>query len=201
MELLQTFIQRLHAGEELTITGLGDSLTQGWMVQKGFFERFIEQLRQEYSSATVRSHNVGVPGSTAQDAIDRLYQVDEQQPDLVIVQFGLNDCAVGIPVEHYSRHLEVIANALNQKDMAVVLVTSSPVNDVSLGRYVQDYYTAVADLGERLVLPVVRLDEYWFKHAGEYPEQALLQWDGVHPTDAGHALMARGLLAVFIDTQ
>jgi len=168
-------------------------------VQKGFFERFIEGVRQEYSRATVRSHNIGVPGSTAEDAIDRLCQVDEQRPDLVIVQFGLNDCSIGIPVDHYSRHLELIANALIQKDMVVILVTSCPVKDASLGRYLQDYYTAVVDLGEHLALPVVRLDEYWLKHAGNYSEQALFQWDRVHPTDAGHALMARGLLTAFSD--
>jgi acyl-CoA thioesterase I len=197
MESLQNFIQRLQAGEELTITGLGDSLTQGWMVHKGFFERFIEGLRQSNSPAIIHSHNMGVPGSTAQEAIDRLYQVEEQQPDLVVVQFGLNDCSVGIPVDHYERHLEVITTTLAQQEIVVVLVTSCPVEDAVFGRYVQEYYEAVAKLGERLAVPVVRLDKYWRAQAGENSAEALFHLDGVHPTDIGHKLMAQGLLAAF----
>lgn len=197
MQSLQIVKDRLRAGKDITITGFGDSLTQGWMVQKGFYDRFIDGLRQNFPQTTIDSHNKGVPGSTAQEAIDRLYQIDEQQPDLVIVQFGINDCSVGIPVEHYARHLEVIAKSLMQQDILPVLVTSCPVEDTILGRYVQMYYEALAELAVRLASPVVRLDEFWLCHAKSSTEEALFQWDGVHPTDAGHTLMARGLLAAF----
>ena len=198
MESLQTVRHRLQAGTEIAITGLGDSLTQGWMVQKGFYDRFIDGLRQQFSKTNILSHNIGVPGSTAQEAIDRLYQLDDQLPDVVIVQFGLNDCSIGIPVEHYSRHLETIVTNLKDQSILAVLVTSCPVEDAILGRRVQAYYDAIAQLGNRLTLPVIRLDEYWLNHAEQFSEQALFQWDGVHPTDAGHQLMAEGLLTAFV---
>ena len=186
----------LQSMDEITLLGLGDSLTQGWMVKQGFYDRFIHGLRRKYPQCTVHSHNLGVPGSTAQEAIDRLYRVDEIQPDGVIVQFALNDCSVGIPVGHYSRHLECIADSLMQQETEVVLVTSCPVEDKRFGSQVVSYYNAIARLGERLDIAVIRLDEFWLEHAAD-AHQPLFQYDGVHPTDAGHELMARGLLAEF----
>ena len=197
MKSLQDFCQRLKDGEAVSITGLGDSLTQGWMVHKGFFQRFVEGLSTRFTETTIESHNLGVPGSTAQEAIDRLYQVDEQQPDVVIIQFGLNDCSIGIPVDHYSRHLETIVGALVSQDILAVLVTSCPVEDAIFGNHVQIYYDAVARLGERLSVPVVRIDEFWLAHADGFSEEDLYHLDGVHPTDVGHQLMANGLLDAF----
>jgi lysophospholipase L1-like esterase len=57
------------------------------------------------------------------------------------------------------------------------------------------FYSAIAEVGDRLSVPVARLDEYWAKTQQNLSRpEALYQWDGVHPTDEGHAIMAEGLL-------
>jgi len=196
MSTLQSLSNLLQSQREVTLLGLGDSLTQGWMVKQGFFDRSINKLKQKYPQCTIHSHNHGVPGSTAQEAIDRLYRVDEIQPDGVIVQFALNDCFVGVPVASFSRHLEAIASALMQQDIEVILVTSCPVEDEGFGSQVMSFYKAIESLAKRMNIDAIRLHEYWLKHSA-FCKQSLLQADGVHPTDAGHELMAKGLLAAF----
>lgn len=196
MSSLQSLRNRLQSQQEVTLLGLGDSLTQGWMVKQGFFDRFINQLKRKYPRCTIHSHNHGVPGSTAQEAIERLYRVDEIQPDGVIVQFALNDCFVGVPVGNYSRHLENIATALIQQGIGVILVTSCPVEDEGFGSQVMDFYKAIEILAKRMNIDAIRLHDYWLNRAA-FCKQPLLQADGVHPTDAGHELMAKGLLAAF----
>lgn len=194
MEQINSFVCRLQKEESQTIVGLGDSLTQGWMVSQGFYDRFIGMLRQRYPSTPLKSCNYGVPGSTAAEAINRVPEVLADDPDLVIVQFGLNDCAAGIPVNRYKEHLERICSPLREAGANVILVTSCPVREESLNLNVLPYYEAVTDSGSRLGLPVIELHTYWMRQADTEVE-SLYQPDGIHPTDAGHMLMAKGLLA------
>ena len=46
-EMQETDPRRLEIGSAVTIAGLGDSLTQGWMVKKGFFDRFCDRLSEK----------------------------------------------------------------------------------------------------------------------------------------------------------
>ncbi len=189
-------------GQAVCIVGLGDSLTQGWMVREGFFDRFTRHCRAHYASTDIRSVNLGVPGSTAGDAVRRLDTVSGHHPDLVIVQFGINDCYAGVPVERYSENLIKIVKAIRAGGGQALLVSSCPVQDRYFNGRLDEFYTAIQEVGEALVQPVARLDQYWqsrMEHMTHQDEIASL-WldDGVHPSDAGHELMAQGLLAYWL---
>ncbi len=189
----KSFALKVANEPDLTIAGLGDSLTDGWMVQQGFFDRFIDLFQEHYTDKQIRSANFGVPGSTAGEAISRVPAIVAQTPDLVVVQFGLNDCNVGVDLDSYLQHLSLIVAGLDKKFIASVLVTSCQVNDPFFLNRVDAYYEMIMTAGNRLDVPVIRLDRYWQHHATEEDAGKLLQADGVHPTDAGHALMAKGL--------
>ena len=183
----------LEAGSTITIAGLGDSLTQGWMVKKGFFDRFCDRLAETYPRAKIHRINAGIPGDTAAGGLYRLDGLISQSPDWVVIQFALNDCYSGVDVSEFESSIESIAKKLLKKEINPILATSCPVMDSGFMEATDLFYSAIAEVGQRLSVPVARLDEYWTKNQPARPE-ALFQWDGVHPTDAGHTLMAEGLL-------
>ena len=184
---------QLEQGDPVTIAGLGDSLTQGWMVKKGFFARFCDRLSEKYPSAKIKRINAGIPGDTAAGGLYRLDRLISQSPDWVVVQFALNDCYSGVDVSEFEQNIESITRKLLGNEINPILATSCPVLDQSFLEAADLFYSAIAEVGDRLQVPVARLDEYWLQNQPPRPE-ALYQWDGVHPTDEGHALMAEGLL-------
>ena len=192
-EMQETHPRRLEIGSAITIAGLGDSLTQGWMVKKGFFDRFCDRLCEKHPSAKITRINAGIPGDTAAGGLYRLDRLISQAPDWVVVQFALNDCYSGVDVSEFEQSIESIGKKLQDNKINPVLVTSCPVLDSSFMEAADLFYSAIAAVGDRLDVLVARLDEYWLQNQPPRPE-ALYQWDGVHPTDEGHALMAEGLL-------
>lgn len=186
---------QLEQGSALTIAGLGDSLTQGWMVKKGFFDRFCDLLGKKYPRARLKRINAGVPGDTAAGGLSRLDRLIAQAPDWVVVQFALNDCYSGFDVFEFEQNIESIARKLLENQINPILATSCPVLDPAFLELADLFYSAIAGVGDRLGVPVARLDEHWLQNQPSRPE-TLYQWDGVHPTDAGHVLMAEGLLKI-----
>jgi len=186
---------QLESGSSIMIAGLGDSLTQGWMVKKGFFDRFCDRLSEKYPTAKIRRINAGIPGDTAAGGLYRLNRLISKSPGWVVVQFALNDCYSGVEVSDFEQSLESIGRKLLENEINPILATSCPVLDSGFQKDADLFYSAIAEVGDRLKVPVARLDEYWLENQPPRPE-ALFQWDGVHPTDEGHALMAEGLLKI-----
>ena len=141
------------------------------MVREGYFDRFTRHCRAHYASADIRSVNLGVPGSTAGDAVRRLDAVNSHHPDLGIVQFGINDCFAGVPVERYSENLTRIVKAIRAGGGQALLVSSCPVQDRYFNGRLEVFYAAIQEVGEALAQPVARLDQYWQSRAEHMADQ------------------------------
>ncbi len=191
------FIERLDAGGPVRVAGLGDSLTDGWQVRRGFFPRFVDGLRARWPAAAIEADAAGVPGDMAAGGRQRVAGLAARRPDLTSVQFGINDCFAGVDPADFSRDLRAIAEALVAAGSQVVLCTSCSVAHLDEAAAIAPYYAAIEALGPELGLPVASLHRYWDRTAGA--DQGLFGWDGIHPTDAGHQVMAEGLLAAVID--
>ncbi|MFH1466655.1 MAG: SGNH/GDSL hydrolase family protein [Pseudomonadota bacterium] len=183
----------LRAGGPARLLGLGDSLTAGWMVRRGFFPRACDLLEARVPGLELERVGAGVPGDTARGGLGRLPALLEPAPGLVLVQFGINDCVEGGPRAAFRRDLGRIAAMVAAHGAACVLLTSCPVRDSWLGHAVAPWYQEVRALGAELGLPIADLAQAW--SPGEPGSEALWQADGVHPTDAGHARMAEVLAA------
>ncbi len=181
--------------EDLRIGGLGDSLTYGWEVERGFFDRFCNGLASRHPRTSLVRLNEGVPGDTARGGLARLPAMLSQSPHLLLVQFGLNDMFCGIPVSSYAESLAGIVDQAMEAGVRPWLVVSSPLalpREESLARA---YYDAIRELGHDRGVTVADLDAFWRSRFDPgRPEGRLFLADGVHPDDAGHALMADGLL-------
>ena len=191
--------ERLDAGERLTVCGLGDSLTFGWMAERGFFDRFCRLLGDHFPACMIQVHNEGVPGDTARGGGQRLPAILEQPPDLLVVQFGLNDFFGGISVDDFREDLTRMVRMACAADSAVMLATSSPLAAASAHVAVQGHYAVIRNLGHHLGVAVAVLERHWESWVRTHPPDGPL-WlpDGVHPTDLGHQIMAEGLLDTFL---
>jgi len=199
LELPPSIRQRLNGGGELRIAALGDSLTHGWMVSRGYFPRACDALELRTPLLRLERLHAGVPGDTAFGGRGRLPALLLERPALVLVQFGLNDCFSGERVDVYQRNLERIVDAVRAAEALPVLVTSCPLESASAMVQARPFYTAMRELGARREVLVADTTAAWLaaQASAEVPAQ-LWQPDGVHPTDRGHDLMARGLVAALI---
>jgi acyl-CoA thioesterase I len=190
-------IAKLAAGESVRIAALGDSLTFGWMAEKGYIDFLQEMLRVTYPAATLLFTNRGIPGDTAEGGLRRLKkQVIDAKPDLVFVQFGLNDAFSGCPVALYENTISRIIDRLQHETSAeVLLLTSVPLADQHEDSMALQYYESLERVARQRAVPIARVHAYWKEKTGGRFD-GLFQADLVHPTSAGYRLMAEAIMQV-----
>lgn len=193
--LFEPVRQALERGERVVLAGIGDSLTAGWMVREGFFPRFVRGVRARWPQAPVVAHEAGLPGDTAGGGARRLEPVLARAPHLLVIQFGINDAFVGVPVEAFSEHLRDMTRRARAAGAVPLVVTSCPLALPGEQGRLLPYYEVIEGLGAEPGVAVARLDRAW--HRLTTGVEPLHQADGVHPTDAGHEVLARGLLEAF----
>ena len=195
---IKDIIKRFQEGEHVLIAGLGDSLTYGWMVQQGFFDRLGDSLAEAYPRANIEYIKDGVPGSMATEGLGRVDSILREKPDVVIVQFALNDCFSGMSVDEFESAYMSITEKVIAGQAIPILATSCPVMDPVFDRDVAGFYEVIVEIAEQLQVPLADMAAYWRSRQVRLDDvQVLYQSDGAHPTDLGHALMAAGLLELF----
>ncbi len=65
-------IENLTAGSAIELQPSGDSLTYGWMAEKGYIDFLQDMLQAKYPAATIQFINRGLPGDTAEGGLRRL---------------------------------------------------------------------------------------------------------------------------------
>ncbi|MCU0843447.1 MAG: SGNH/GDSL hydrolase family protein [Spirochaetes bacterium] len=196
-----TTIRKLTEGSHAVIVALGDSLTQGWLVNKGYLVFLGEMLKEKYPKAQFDIINRGIPGDTAEGGLLRVREdVIEEDPDCVFIQFALNDAFIGYPVERFKHSLQSIIDRIRENTEAeIVLVTSVHLGDARDNAIAAPFYARIEDLASVNDLPVARVHEYWRKKISDGVEfRKLVQFDMVHPTVEGYRLMAEAIMEVFI---
>jgi len=191
---LQSVVDRMRAGQPVRVLGLGDSLTYGWEVTRGFFDLFVDGLEQHFEGAAITRIRAGIPGDTASGGLSRVGPLAAKQPHLATVQFGINDCFQRVTPLDFERDLRAIVGQLVVAGAAVVVCTSCSVAHLVEADAIAPFYKAIERTAAELSVGLARLHAYWDAHHGI--QEGLFGWDGIHPTDAGHQIMADGLLAM-----
>jgi acyl-CoA thioesterase I len=193
-------IKRLAAGQSFLLEALGDSLTSGWMVQKGYLDFLNDMLQNAYLKAEIKLNNLGLPGDTARGGLFRLqHQVIKSQPDAVLIQFGINDLYSDIPANDYKSNVEAMVHLIQEKYSAeIILVTSVCFVTPGDNAAINTFYQKLAELSEDYGLPLVKVHEYWRSKLDKgTPYDSIVKNDYVHPTEAGYQLMAEAIMQVF----
>ena len=193
-------INKLSNGAPVTIVALGDSLTQGWMVARGYLDFLKEMLRIKYPQGRFSLINSGIPGDTADSGLSRLkWDVLHYHPHCVFIQYAINDAFSGFTEERFKDNIKGIIDEIRGNgDIDIVLLTSVYIGDNEDNRHVEKYYDQLERLGADYGIPVVRTHEHWKNKIKEGVNfKSLVQYDNVHPTEAGYRLMAEAIMNIF----
>ena len=193
-------ISKLIDGTRVTIVALGDSLTQGWMVSKGYIDFLREMLPIVFPKSMFKIINSGIPGDTADSGMSRLrWDVLHYNPDCVFIQYAINDAFSGFTEQQFKSTIKGIIDKIRENgDADIVLITSGYIGDNDDNRHVEGYYRQLEILGEDYGISVVLTHEYWKKKIRDgMPFGSLVQYDRVHPTEEGYRLMAEAIMNHF----
>ncbi len=167
---------------------LGNSIAAGSGVSSQ--EAFPARLQQKVDSLgwDVQVQNAGVSGETTAGGLERIGWVLQRPVDVLVLELGGNDGLRGIDPGVTRKNLRgIIDTTLSTYPEAHVLLTGMQVPP-NLGReYAQQfrevYPTVAGAYDDRVTLIPFILDEI----AGS---GSLMQDDGIHPTAAGHRIIA-----------
>lgn len=188
------------SGEPARIIALGDSLTQGWMVRKGYLDFLAEMLERKYPSCAVTIINRGIPGDTAEGGLFRLREdVLDCDPDLVFIQFALNDAFIGVNPARFKNTIRTIVEQIrNDTEAEILLVTSVPiVTNPAEDKMTERFYGGLSDIAREEECAIALVHRYWKRKIAEgINVYTLVQADQVHPTVEGYRLMAEAIMEV-----
>lgn len=168
---------------ETRLLALGDSLTAGYGLpaEASFPAQLEKALRgQGYD---VRVINAGVSGDTSAGGLARLDWALAEDPQFAIVALGANDGLRGLAPAEMEKNLDSILARLKARKIQVLLAGMlAPPN---YGRaYAQDYAAVFPRVAKKHDVAL-----YPFFLDGVASQAKLNQPDGMHPTEAGIAVM------------
>ena len=198
----------VQTGEKLAF--LGDSITEGGGGY-GYYCRLVIHGLKRHGVDTAPAVFAGISGNTSADMLARLEKdVLVHKPDWVILAAGVNDIwhgdptvkigvfqpkpGMGVGLEDYRKNVKTIADRCAAAGAKLILTTITPITEdaqFKLNLKAEAYNAFLYELAKERNLRIVPLHENMF---AEIAKGTRLTGDGVHPTEAGHRLMARGIL-------
>jgi lysophospholipase L1-like esterase len=164
------------------IIAFGDSLIEGIGSTSG--NDLVSLLSQKTGRKII---NLGVSGNTTEDGLNRISQLDNYNPKVVILLLGGNDYLRKVPVDQTFSNLEKIITHIQSRGSVVVLlgVRGSLIDD----KY-KDRYEALSRKYETVYVEDVL--------SGLFGNNQYMS-DAVHPNDLGYKKIAERVYPVLIE--
>jgi len=203
-EELRKYVERtrrdIESGADATIVCFGDSITAGYAVRRGFPSFLLESLRQRFPDSKIEMINSGISGDTSQDGLGRLdWAVLSYEPDLVTINFGINDCVLGLSLEEFEMNLvEMVRRIRAGPDSEILLLSSQPLESPPYDQRVLDYYQTVERVAKEMNVGFVDVYGAWMKRVqAGMPLDSLILPGLDHPNEAGYRIIAEELMSLF----
>ncbi len=189
---LRAVLQKLDAGQPITVAAIGGSITTGYAAepprQRGWAAQVAAWLGQR---GAVNFINAGVSGTDSAIAVQRVQaQVLDAAPDLVLVEFGVNDewLDARVRASSYEGLLRQLLAAPRPPAVLPLLLTqqgNQARGAVELQRRLAAHYGLVAiDFGAWMQRRVDQGSASW----------ATLYDEPVHPNQRGHDAIADAVI-------
>ncbi len=191
---LASVLRKADAGEEITIGFIGGSITEGYNAssrENTYVSLVHKWWCDTFPYTVINLINAGVGGTSSYLGVHRVESdILAYKPDLVFVEFAVNDAFSQFNMSSYENLIRRILGAENNP--AVILLFSVNQN----GDSVQAVETAI---GEYYRLPMISYGD------AIMPDVATnnIEWEGissdiVHPNDVGHSIYA-ALISAYIE--
>lgn len=169
-----------------TILFFGDSLTAGLGLDPNLAFPGLLQERLDSLGYSFKVINAGLSGETTASGSNRLGWVLRQPVDVFVLELGANDGLRGIPLSETRKNLKAMIEQVRKTYPEVVIVLAGMQLPPNMGpEYTNEFRKIFPELAES---ENVLLVPFLLKDVGGIPE--LNQDDGIHPTEAGHKIVA-----------
>jgi acyl-CoA thioesterase-1 len=175
-------------GTTRTIIFFGDSLTAGYGLENPTGEAYpaVIQRKIDADHLAWRVVNAGLSGETSAGGLRRVDWILRQPVDIFFLALGGNDGLRGIDPAVTQRNLDGIIERVRTRYPAAMIIVAGMQMPPGMGEdYTREFravFPAVAQKEHVLRLP--------FLLEGVAGRPDLNQSDGIHPTAAGHRLVA-----------
>src|SRR5580698_1093372 len=176
-----------------TILFFGNSLTAGYGLSStdqafpAVIGHRIDSLHLPYTVV-----NAGVSGETSAGGKSRIGWMLKQPVSIFVLELGANDGLRGIPLAGTNANLQAILDSVKTHYPSARLVLAGMQIPPSMGA---DYATAFRNLFPKLAAANhAILIPFLLQNVGGIPQ--LNQGDGIHPTAAGHKIVAENVWQV-----
>ena len=199
-KVLRRIVEDLRDGCEVIIVCFGDSITAGYGVTRGFPFYWKGMLQSDYPDSRIDIINSGLSGDTTIDGLARLESdVLSHNPDLVTVNFGINDAVMGIDIEDFKKNEEKIVSLIQGECGSEILLLSSPPLESSYhDKLMMRYNRAVAEVAGKMNVRFLNIYEAWIKRIQEGASNSSLILPGLdHPNEEGYKIIAEEIMNFF----
>ena len=169
-----------------TVIFLGDSLTAGLGVEPS--EAFPALIAEKIHSLgrPFEVVNAGLSGDTSAGGLRRIEWLLQQRIDVLVLELGANDGLRGLPVKSMQANLQAIIDKTKAQNPTVKIVIAGMQIPPNLGAdYARDFQRAFTDLARDNHAALIP-----FLLEGVGGHRDLNQPDSIHPTAAGHHIVA-----------
>ncbi len=178
------------AKSQAAILFFGDSITAGLGVEPdeaypALIEQRVDSLHLPYTVV-----NAGLSGETSAGGRSRVGWVLSRQPvGVFVLELGANDGLRGLPLADTRKNLQAIIDTVRQKAPQAKIVLAGMQIPPNMGpAYAADFKNLYSELAEKNKLTLI---PFLLENVGGIAK--LNQRDGIHPTPAGHKLVARNV--------
>lgn len=186
---LAAAMRKAENGEEITVGVIGGSITQGSLASNSdnsYATRFCKWWEAAFPETKVNFINAGLGGTTSYLGVHRAdTELLAYKPDVVIVEFSVNDSNTFFYKETYE---DLVRKILKADNMPAVLLLFTTMEDGTSAQ------TNDLLIGFKYDLPRISYREMVLKEIGK----GSFSWDdispdNIHPNDKGHAMIGEVL--------
>lgn len=170
-----------------TVLFYGNSLTAGYGVEPS--QAFPALVGQKIDSAGLNYQvvNSGLSGETTAGGKSRISWVLRQPVAVFVLELGGNDGLRGLPLTATRQNLQAIIDTVRRKSPQATIILAGMQIPPNLGTsYTRDFrelFKQLADKNKLILIP------FLLEGVGGIPKLNLP--DGIHPTPAGHKVVAK----------
>lgn len=169
-----------------TILFYGNSLTAGYGVEPA--QAFPALIGQKIDSAGLAYTvvNAGLSGETTAGGKSRISWVMRRPVAVFVLELGGNDGLRGLPLTATRQNLQAIIDTVRRKSPQATIVLAGMQIPPNLGTsYTREFRSLFKELADKNRLVLI---PFLLEGVGGIPK--LNQPDGIHPTPAGHKIVA-----------
>ncbi len=188
--ILWTMLAQVASAAEMkTILVFGDSLSDGFMLQRS--EAYPALLAKKLHAVGLNFQvtNASAAGGTTAGGLERLPPHLKHRIDIFILELGINDAFRGLPVDQIQNNLQQIIDKVKARNPTVRVVIAG----MQLPNYgAEDYVSAFGKMfGDLAAKNGAALVPYLLEGVAGDPSLNLP--DGIHPNAAGQKILAENV--------